>query len=231
MTKSFFITSSGTEIGKTFVTAALIHQLKAADRTVTAAKPLLSGFDEDAVDETDTGILLKALGLARDADAINEMTPWRFSAALSPDMAAAREGKTIDFEELCSFSRQAQNREADFCLIEGVGGVMAPVGQGHTVLDWIAASKCPALLVVGGYLGTISHTLTAVKALQSANGPLAGIIISAMGELPVSPEETRAAILRFLPETPVAILPDCGKTEDAWAHAPDLLSQLCLLDA
>ncbi len=231
MTKTFFITSSGTEIGKTFITAALIHQMKAAGKSIAAFKPLLSGFDEDAVAETDTGILLKALGRKITQNTINEMTPWRYKAALSPDMAAAREGKTIEFDALIEFTEAALRGGDDFTLLEGVGGVMAPIGQAHTVLDWIGAAQCPAILVVGGYLGTISHTLTAAKTLEAAQVPLAGVVISARGELPVSPEETAAAISRFLPDVPVAHLPDCGSQDTAWRNAPDLLGDLCLLHA
>ena len=231
MAKSFFITSSGTEIGKTFVTASLIHQISHAGKTVAAFKPLLSGFDENAVETTDTGILLNALGRDLSPANIDAMTPWRFKAALSPDMAAAREGKTIEFVELTEFTSAVLESNEDIALIEGVGGIMAPVGTDHTVLDWVKSAHCPALLVVGGYLGTISHTLTAAKALESVGVRLAGIVISARGELPVAPEETRAALMRFLSDTPVAILPDCGATDDAWRNAPDLLDQLCLLDA
>jgi len=228
MTQGLFITSSGTEIGKTFVTAALIHQLRASGRTASAAKPLLSGFDEADVAGTDTGIILTALGRALDPANIDAVTPWRFKAALSPDMAAEREGRSIDFGELVSFTRNALTASDDYVLIEGVGGVMAPVGAGHTVLDWMAAAGAPALLVVGGYLGTISHTLTAAQAIAGAGLDLKGIVISARGELPVPPAETAAAITRFLPDVPIAIVPELGAEDNAWREAPDLLGPLTL---
>jgi dethiobiotin synthetase len=88
--------------------------------------------------------------------------------------------------------------------------------------------EVPALLVVGGYLGTISHTLTAARAIRGAGAPLAGIVISARGELPVPPEATADAIGRFLPGVPLAILPDLGDAQEAWARAPDLLGPLGL---
>lgn len=228
MAQGLFITSSGTEIGKTFVTAALIHQLLAAGRTVDAAKPLLSGFEEDDVAHTDTGIILTALGRALSPANIDAVTPWRFKAALSPDMAAEREGRSIDFGELVSFTRNALAAPDDIVLIEGVGGVMAPVGAEHTVLDWMVAAGAPALLVVGGYLGTISHTLTAAKAIGGAGLDLKGIVISARGDLPVPPGETAAAIARFLPKVPVAIVPELGGGAAAWRDAPNLLGPLAL---
>lgn len=229
MAQGLFITSSGTEIGKTFVTAALIHQLRNEGRGVGAVKPLLSGFAEANVASTDTGIILTALGRELTSVNIDAVTPWRFKAALSPDMAAEREGRNIDFGELVSFTKGALAAPEDIVLIEGVGGVMAPVGAEHTVLDWMAAVGAPALLVVGGYLGTISHTLTAAKAIFDAGLDLKGIVISARGELPVSPEETAAALTRFLPHVPITIVPDLGAGDDAWRAAPGLLGSLSLL--
>ncbi len=228
MAQGLFVTSSGTEIGKTFVTAALIHQLRAAGRTLSAAKPLLSGFDEADVAGTDTGVILTALGRTLSPANIDAVTPWRFAAALSPDMAAEREGRSIDFGELVSFTRNALGAPDDIVLVEGVGGVMAPVGADHTVLDWMAAVGAPALLVVGGYLGTISHTLTAAKVIRGAGLDLKGIVISARGELPVPPGETAAAIARYLPDVPIAIVPELGDGAAAWRDAPDLLTPLGL---
>jgi len=226
MAQKLFITSSGTEIGKTFITAALIHQLRGTGHRVAAFKPILSGFDMVAPEGTDTGVLLTALGREITPENIDAMTPWRFTAALSPDMAAAREGRDIDFGAVRQFTADAFAVPEEVILMEGVGGVMAPIGPGHTVLDWIVAANVPTLLVVGGYLGTISHTLTAARAIISAGLSHAGIVISARGELPVPAAETAAAISRFLPGVPIAICPDCGEGDEAWRQAPDLLGPL-----
>ena len=69
-------------------------------------------------------------------------------------------------------------------LVEGVGGAMVPLDAEHTVRDWIAALKHPALLIAGSYLGTISHTLTAAEALLSRGVAIAAIVIN---ESEVSP--------------------------------------------
>ena len=228
MTLRLFITSSGTEIGKTFVTAALITQLREAGAEVGAYKPILSGFEEAEASKTDTGVLLSALGRDISPDGIDQITPWRFKAALSPDMAAAREGRDIPFDDVVRFTAAAFAGAEDAILMEGVGGLMAPIGLDRTVVDWIAAAKVSALLVVGGYLGTISHTLTAAAALGARDIPLAGIVISARGELPVPPQETADAIARFLPGVPIAIIPDLGDGPGAWVGAPDLLIPLGL---
>jgi dethiobiotin synthetase len=220
--KTYFVTSSGTEIGKTLVTAILCRQLRAQGVDVRAFKPVISGFaDDDA--QTDTAILLDALGLPATAENIEKMSPWRFRAPLSPDMAAAREGRSISLDAVVAHSRAAMEGEGDVLLIEGVGGVMVPLTADETVLDWMAAVAAPALLVVGSYLGAISHTLTAAEALRCRNVPVHAVIISASEQSPVPVEETAEAMRRFLKQAPIAILPRLGGGDAArWHSAPDM---------
>lgn len=206
MMRTRFVTSSGTEIGKTFVAASLCAQLRARGRGVAALKPVVSGWDAAAAAASDPGILLAALGVPASAAAVEAISPWRFAAPLSPDMAARREGRRIDFDALVAFCRAAMTRAHDDLLIEGVGGVMAPVGERHTVRDWIAALGVPALLVVGSYLGTISHTLTALAALREAGIPIDAVVVVESPDQPVPVAETAAAIGRFADGLRVATL-------------------------
>lgn len=223
--KRYFVTASGTGVGKTLVTASLCHRLRAAGRTVRALKPVISGYAAGTHAESDTAVLLDSLGLDHTADAIARMSPFRFEAALSPDMAAAREGKKVDFDALTAHCRDAATGPEDVLLIEGVGGVMVPLTETKTVLDWITAVDAPCLLVVGSYLGTISHTLTAAEALRSRGAGLAAVVISESEESPAPPEETGETIGRFLPDTRIAILPRLSG-DDTWRTAPDLTALL-----
>ena len=205
MTTTVFVTGSGTEVGKTFVLRQLVGALRHAGRTVHALKPIASGFDAAHVQDTDTGLLLAALGLPLTAANLDAISPWRFAAPLSPDMAAARERRAIPFAavvELCNAPSPA-----DVTLIEGIGGVMAPLDATHTVLDWIAAVGAPALLVTGSYLGSLSHTLTALAALRSRACRVLGIIVSESAAQPVPAEETAAVLRRFCGSSPVHVLP------------------------
>ena len=205
-----FITSSGTEIGKTFVTLALVEELKAAGRRVRALKPVASGFDAEHPEGSDTALLLHAQGLAATPPNLDAVSPWRFAAPLSPDMAAARERRTIPFDALVAHCREA-GQSAGTTLIEGIGGVMVPLDERHTVLDWIAALGAPALLVVGSYLGTLSHGLTAAAALRERGVRLLAVVVSESPEQPVPPEETAAAFARFVAPAPVLVLPRAAR--------------------
>ena len=203
---AFFITGSGTEIGKTFVTAALIRELRRRGRPVAALKPVASGFDPAQAAASDPGVLLAALGEPLSAETLNRIAPWRFRAPLSPYMAAARENRAIDFAALIAHSRNAIAEAPSTLLIEGVGGVMVPLDERHTVLDWIAALRIPAILVGGSYLGAISHALTALDALRSRSLAIATLVVNETPRSSVALDETAATITRFA-DVPVITLP------------------------
>lgn len=195
--KRYFITASGTEIGKTFVTSLFIRQLRAKGKSAAALKPLITGYTDETAPESDTRYLLDALGLPMNAQNIAAISPWRFEAPLSPNMAAQREGRQIDLKEVVNFCNAARNGGEDYLLIEGVGGVMVPLDDIYTVRDWIMILQMPALLVTGSYLGSISHTLTALEALQSRGIKVAGIVVSESPASPVPLDETLETLSRF----------------------------------
>jgi dethiobiotin synthetase len=222
---TLFVTATGTGVGKTFVTARLVAELRAARRSVRALKPVASGFDSADIASSDSGVLLDALGLPATAAHLDDVSPWRFAAPLSPDMAAARERRTIPFDELLEFCRTP--RSADVTLVEGIGGVMVPLDHEHTVLDWIAELRAPALLVAGSYLGALSHTLTAVAALRSRSIEPIAVIVSESEQQPVPLSETAAAIRRFVTPVAVIALPRAARGAAALGgNAPTLLPLL-----
>lgn len=225
--KTRFIASSGTGIGKTLVTAALTRQLRQAGQSVRVLKPVISGYTPETHAESDTAILLQSLDRPATPVAIDAVSPWRFAAPLSPDMAAARENRALDLGAIVEFCRSAAAGTEDVLLIEGVGGVMVPLTGTETVLDWMDALAAPALLVVGSYLGTISHTLTAAAALRARGIPLAGIVISESEESPVAVAEIRDAIARFVDDAPILTIPRLAGAAP-WKDAPDFTAALGL---
>ncbi len=225
---SLFVTSSGTGIGKTFIMRALIGQLRRAGRRVEALKPVISGFDPAAPEATDAGAILSALGRATSAKNLDRLSPWRFAAPLSPNMAAAREGRGIDFDRLVAHCQEHTGGESEVLLVEGVGGVMVPLDERHTVLDWIAALRMRALLVVGSYLGTLSHTLTAAAALQ-ARQVECHVVVSESADSPVPLEETVASLVLHLPGCGVTGFPRGSPSDPASATLAQRLALQCPL--
>ncbi|MBI2584867.1 MAG: dethiobiotin synthase [Rhodospirillales bacterium] len=208
--RTLFVTASGTAVGKTFVAAAFARALTAAGKSVAVVKPVISGFAWETAADSDTAVLLKSIGREPTRDAIVAASPWRFEAPLAPDMAARREGRSLDFDALVRFCRDAQRGDGDLLLIEGVGGVMVTLDDRHTVLDWIAAlsepapDPAPALIVVGSYLGAISHALTAVAAVEARGITIAGVVVDESEASTVPLADTVATLKRFLPGLPLA---------------------------
>jgi len=205
-----FVTASGTDIGKTYVAEALLRQWRQSGRLVAVLKPLLSGYDPADAASSDTGRLLTASGVAITPESIDLVSPWRYAAPLSPDMAAAREGKTVPVDDVIAYCAAAI-AEADesgmSLLIEGIGGVMVPLDDTRTVADLIAALGIPAILVGGSYLGSLSHTLTAYGALRARNVTVDSVIVSETPDSDVPLDETRDVLARFVVPVPVEVMP------------------------
>jgi dethiobiotin synthetase len=208
---ALFVTATGTDIGKTYVSAGLLRHLHGQGRKVAALKPVLSGFD--GAPGSDPARLLEAMGEAATPGAIAQIAPWRFNAALSPDVAAAREGRSIDFEALVAFCR-TEAVATGTLLIEGAGGVMAPLDARHTMLDWMKALGFPVLLLTGSYLGSISHALSAVVVLERGGLKIAALVLNDSGDNPMPLADTAATLRRFLPHVPLATLPRPAKEAD-----------------
>jgi dethiobiotin synthetase len=223
---AYFVTSTGTDIGKTFVTAGLIRYLRQSGQPVAALKPIMSGYDPSVVETSDPAVLLRALGRPVSAEEIASVAPFRFRAPLSPDVAAAREGRSVDFDALVEFTCNAVAQTTGMLFVEGVGGIMVPLDAHHTVVDWMAALSLPAILVVGSYLGTISHTLTALDVLRRRGLSLVAIVVSESTRDAVPLDDTIASIARFAADVPVIGLPRLpgGLTEHpAFARLASLL--------
>jgi dethiobiotin synthetase len=205
MMPALFIAGTGTDIGKTFVACGLLRA-QIRHGAIRALKPVASGFDSKLAAESDPGRLLAAMGEPPTAAAIARISPWCFAAPLSPDQAAAREARTIDFDALLSFCRREM--AAGPLLVEGVGGVMVPLTTHATTLDWMQHLGWPVLLVAGAYLGTISHTLTALDALAHRGLDVAAVVVNGhdAGHVPI--EDTIASLHRFSRGLPLFALPN-----------------------
>jgi dethiobiotin synthetase len=202
-----FVTATGTEIGKTFVTAALIRHMRGAGHAVHAIKPVVTGFDQEAWQNTDPAALLAALARPISLQEIEGISPWRFKAPLSPDMAGRREGRTIAFAQVIEFCRHTLRNHPGMVLIEGIGGIMVPLDEHRTVLDWMSVLRLPIILVAGTYVGSISHTLTSLEVLARRNLNVAAVAVSESEASAASLDDTVATFERFADAITVVGIP------------------------
>ncbi len=227
--RQFFITAVGTGVGKTLVMTVLCHQLNTLGRRVSALKPVVSGYSDDDP-ESDPALILRSLGQSPTSEAIATIAPWRFTAPLSPHLAARREDRSIPMEDVLAFCSEPGDGDVDVRLIEGAGGLMSPIGPRETCLDWIVGLNAPVILVTGTYLGAISHTLTALDVSRNHGVDVSGVVVSESLEsagLADTVESLREFVGR---DFRLLVLPRLsGGVLDRWRTAPPLIS-LCRYD-
>ena len=206
---AIFITATGPDVGETAVVASLIRYMRQMGNAVDAIKPIVSGYDQAQAAASAPGILIAALGLPFSPESIERISPWRFRAALSPDVAARYEGRSIDVDGVIAFCRGAIARRRDVLLIEGVGGVMVPLDEQRTILDVMMVLRLPLILVAGSYRGTVTHTLTALDSLFRRDINVLATIVSETPGSTVPFEDVVAEIGRFA--APVISLPRASR--------------------
>lgn len=205
---TLFVTATGTDVGKSYVSAGLLRAALARGARVDALKPVASGHDPARLADTDAAVLLRALGRPVTAESVAACSPFRFAAPLSPDMAARREGRSFSLDAVLGVCRAAEGPGA--LLVEGVGGVMVPLDGRRGVLDWVAGLGCPAVVVAGSYLGTISHSLTALAVLRARGVPVLALLVSETEGSSVGLDETVAALAEQAAPCPVLAVPRGG---------------------
>jgi dethiobiotin synthetase len=194
-----FITGTGTDIGKTFVLSQLIKALN-KDCTLEALKPIISGYDFN--EQTDSHVLLSAYANDVTEQNINQISPFRYRAPLSPDQAAHLEHQKLDFDALIQFCQNKLEDNTKLWLVEGVGGVLVPLNEKYTTLDWMSALNLPIVLVAGSYLGALSHTLSAWQVLRARKLQVLCVVLN-QSERCVGLTQTKQSLEPFLKETPV----------------------------
>ncbi len=223
--RAFFVTATGTDIGKTYLACGLIRAWRGQGLRVDAFKPVLSGFDPAKAEESDAGQLLAALGQPVSPQSLDAISPWRYAAALSPDAAAAKEGKRVDYPAVLTACRRFLRGNHDVALIEGAGGVMSPLSDDRTMLDWMADLRMPVILVAGSYLGTISHSLTALSVLEARRVPVRLVVMSESEGSTAPLAESALALTRRWASAPVYFLP-----RDPSAQATGIIADTLLAD-
>ena len=169
--RGVFITGTGTGVGKTFVARGLARALVDAGVSVAALKPLETGCDPTPAD---------AVALARACRRSELATApglYRVRAAIGP-YAATLEGAPAPppLRELVTRVR-ALGAESDLVLVEGAGGIRAPLDRGVTVADLAAALALPLLLVSPDELGVVSSVLTALDAAGGCGLRVGAIVL------------------------------------------------------
>ncbi|AIL65043.1 ATP-dependent dethiobiotin synthetase BioD [Rickettsiales bacterium Ac37b] len=207
------IVSPGTNAGKTLVTTSYAYNLRKKGASVRVIKPIISGFEES---NNDTIEIIKSLGLLVTEENIARVSPWRFKAPLSPDIAALKENKVINLTEIVEFcGNDKQNKAIEYLIIEIAGGILTPINDKETMLDIVSTLNADIILVTNHYLGSISHTLMAYNLIKLRNLALRKLIISQNEQNNLSVDDTVKTLKNFI-KVPIVTIPFIDKHEEKW---------------
>jgi dethiobiotin synthetase len=165
--RGLFVTATDTGAGKTVVTAGLASALRARGHDVAVFKPVQSGALADDP--------------AGDAAILGAECLYAFQAALAPLVAAEMEGRTIELEAIVERARDL-GADHELVLVEGVGGLLAPVAPGLDTAGMASAIGLPVLIVARAGLGTVNHTLLTIEAARSRGLEVAGVVLNGEGD-------------------------------------------------
>lgn len=213
MNHAWFVTGTDTNVGKTLVSCALLHALRARELSAVGMKPVASGCHPTAagVRHGDAEALMAAGSVAVDYSTVN---PYALRAATAPHLAAQAEGVTISIDTIAdAFARLQASAEA--VVVEGVGGWLVPIDATRTMADVVARLRLPVVLVVGIRLGCLNHALLTVAAIERAGCRLAGWVANHLSSDADGTVEGYVAALReHLPVPLLGEIPYMGTHPD-----------------
>jgi dethiobiotin synthetase len=216
--RGWFITGTDTGVGKTVVAAAVAASLRRRGCRVRVHKPLLTGLDTaaDPVWPPDHELLARAAGCAP-----AQVVEATWGPAVSPHLAAQMSGVPAPSNANLAAAIAARSTPGAVTIVEGVGGLLVPLGLGQDVRGLAGELDLPLIVVARPGLGTINHTLLTLEAARSTGLAIAGVVLTPW---PTAPDimlrsnaetiqrggEVEVATLAALPAPDVESLADAG---------------------
>jgi dethiobiotin synthetase len=201
-----FVTGTDTGVGKTVVAAAIVARLRQLGADVVALKPLITGLDEPPEPGWPRDHELLATVAGREP---SEVIMAGYGPPVSPHLAAELAGEpAVSLEALSSGIRAAARRAgaSSVAVVEGVGGLLVPLGPGADVRALAVELGLPLVVVARPGLGTINHTLLTLEAARAANLAIAGVVLTPWPERPSVMERSNRETIARLGAVEVATL-------------------------
>lgn len=177
MPKTFFVTGTDTDVGKTLVTSGLLQAARQQGFSTLGLKPIAAGAEETSTAWVN-GDALALQAVSSLNPRYDEVNPILLKAAIAPHLAAAAEGRSLNLDRLAGLVRGQLLKRADLTLVEGAGGWRVPLNNRHTLADLPRLLQLPVILVVGLKLGCLSHALLTAEAIQRDGLSLVGWVAS-----------------------------------------------------
>lgn len=224
--KTFFITGTDTNVGKTLVAAGLLIAAKNYGLTTAALKPVAAGCEKTELGLRNSDALFLQLVITEPL-VYEQINPIALESAIAPHIAAQQEKRVLSADRLAGFCRGSLNL-ADFTLVEGAGGWRVPLNPQETLADVAKILRLPVILVVGVRLGCINHALLTAEAIRNDGLHLAGWVANCIDANMPALQENIHSLAARIPAPCLGVVPWLEKAiPEAVASAldPDSLTQ------
>jgi dethiobiotin synthetase len=206
-----FITGTDTGVGKTVLAGAVLAGLRRRGEPVRALKPVITGLSDPIDPDWPHDHLLLARAAGCDS---REVMLVGYQPPVSPHLAAQLSGRPLVLSELIGAVKRAV-RAGEFAVVEGVGGLLAPISQEHSVCDLAVALGLPIIVAARPGLGTINHTLLTLGAARSAGLEVAGVVLTPWPADPDAVQLSNRETIARSGAVEVATLPHLARADSA----------------
>lgn len=213
MPKTWFVTGTDTDAGKTLVTAGLLKAFEKLGKSTAALKPVAAGCYEDEngkLRNSDADILIECQTAQMPYQQVNPVT---LREPLSPHIAARIDNKRVSVSQLVGYCRGVMMGKEDVLLIEGAGGWYVPVNDVETLERLPRELNTPVILVVGMKLGCLNHAMLTANAIQSDGLLIAGWVANQMDPNMAEFQANVDTLSRKIPAPCLGVIP--------WLESPD----------
>lgn len=196
--KSFFITGTDTDVGKTLVARTLLREFSAQGIKCAGYKPVSAGCARtpDGLRNLDAVLLQEAASLPLPYEVVN---PFAYEPPIAPHIAASEARQPITMEGLSDGLRKIEQAGAEITVVEGAGGWYLPLDRKHLLSDWVKQENMAVIMVVGAKLGCLNHALLTCAAIRHQGLTLAGWVVNRVDPHMSRYQENLATLKALLP--------------------------------
>nr|WP_154600193.1 MULTISPECIES: dethiobiotin synthase [Providencia] len=205
VTKTYFVTGTDTEIGKTMSSCALLQAANLQGLKTVGYKPVASGSEMTAQGLRNSDAL-QLQANSRVVVPYEQINPIIFEAPTSPHIVSEKTGQSIEFSVMTQGLKQLQ-AQAEWVLVEGAGGWYTPLSAEQTYADWVVEQRLPVILVVGVKLGCINHAVLTAQAVKASGLSLVGWIANEVEPAGTYQQEYLTALKRMIDAPCLGIIP------------------------
>jgi dethiobiotin synthetase len=203
--KTFFVTGTDTDVGKTQIAVGLLHLANSQGLSTIGLKPVAAGCEktEQGLRNQDALLLQAVSSVKLPYEQIN---PVALIDPVSPHIAAQQEKRVLSADRLAGFCR-GSFRMADFTLVEGAGGWRVPINPSETMADLVQALQTPVILVVGMRLGCLNHALLTVEAIRQDGLPIVAWVANCLDVNMRATDENIQTLQQRIPAPCLGVVP------------------------